>query len=317
VVVFSADLNNDGHADLVSQIQVALGKGDGTFAVLPALGYVVDGIGDFNGDGKADLFVTYYGSGSHPIQTGVLLGNGDGTFGSLINVPQNGILPSGGLFTNIADINGDGRPDIIFPWQGAVNGMAVLLNNTAPGFGPDFSLSAGSTSTVTPGQTATYTISVSPTGGFNQSVKFTCTGAPSLTTCAVSPNPLSLNGTSSVNVTVTVTTTAPSSSSAPLFAPAPPKYEPRLLLLGPLGALIIGSLLVWCRSQRIRWAPLVAFTVLLSASVMIISCGGGSSPRSGGSPGTQAGTYTITVSGTPTSGSSPVTHATSLTLVVQ
>jgi hypothetical protein len=311
-VAFSADLNNDGHADLVSAYQVALGKGDGTFTVLPMLSYAVDGVADLNGDGKADLFVTFYGTSSHAIQTGVLLGNGDGTFASLINVPQTGVLPSG-VF--IADMNGDGRPDILYPWQSAVNGVAVLLNNTAPGFGPDFALSAGSTSAVTPGQTATYTISVSPIGGFNQSVTLSCTGNPALTSCTVSPNSVSLNGTLSANVTITITTTAPSSGSAPPFAPVRPNPEPRLLLLGPSVVLILASLLVWCRRQRIRWAPLIAFTVLLWTAVMTTSCGGGSSPLGGGSPGTQVGTYAITVTGS--SGSSSPTHNTSLTLIVK
>jgi len=194
----------------------------------------------------------------------------------------------------------------------------VALNGTTP----DFSLSAGSTATATvsPGQTATYTISVAPSGGFNQSVMFTCTGAPALTTCAVSPNPLSQNGTSAAMATVTVTTTAPSHGFAPPFefdARWKVNHGPRLFMLGVLGMLIIASLLVWHRNRRTRWAPLVTLTVLLCMGITITSCGGGSSPSSTGSPGTQAGTYTITVSGSPALSSSTSTHTATLTLVVQ
>jgi hypothetical protein len=74
---FSADVNNDGNPDLISQDQVALGKGDGTFTVLPPLGpqrFLVNGVADLNSDSKTDLLVTYYGGSVHPLQTGVPIG---------------------------------------------------------------------------------------------------------------------------------------------------------------------------------------------------------------------------------------------------
>jgi hypothetical protein len=76
---------------------------------------------------------------------------------------------------------------------------------------PDFSLTpeSGGTATVTPGQTATYMLSFASSGGFNQNVALTCNGAPSGSTCTVSPTSLQL-GASPVTSTVTVTTTAPS-----------------------------------------------------------------------------------------------------------
>ena len=74
------------------------------------------------------------------------------------------------------------------------NGVAGSTQSVAlSGTGQDFTLappSGSSTSaTVAPGQSATYTLSVAGEGGFNQSVSFTCTGAPSEATCTVSPNP--------------------------------------------------------------------------------------------------------------------------------
>ena len=61
-------------------VSVLLGNGDGTFQTQKtyAVGYgpYSVAVGDFNGDGKADLAVANYGSDN----VSVLLGNGDGTF---------------------------------------------------------------------------------------------------------------------------------------------------------------------------------------------------------------------------------------------
>jgi hypothetical protein len=118
---------------------------------------------------------------------------------------------------------------------------------------------------------------------------------------------------------VTVTTMA-HGSVLPfgIGGPVRMKDRPAPLILVPLGTLVlmVVSMLLWRREQRIRWAPLFALAVLVCLGMTLTSCGGGSG-GSGGSTGTQAGTYSITVSGSFTSGSATVTHATKLTLVVQ
>jgi hypothetical protein len=59
---------------------------------------------DFNGDGKLDLAVTNFGSGS----VSILLGRGDGTFGQKTDYPT-----GAGKHTVAArDINGDGILDL-------------------------------------------------------------------------------------------------------------------------------------------------------------------------------------------------------------
>jgi hypothetical protein len=186
---------------------------------------------------------------------------------------------------------------------------------TLSGTGQDFSLAPVSpaSTTVTAGQTARFTVAVSPAGGFNQTVALTCNGGPSLSTCAVTPNSVGLNGTAAANVAVSVTTMA---ALPPLIISSPRKDYRLLYLLTELLvlSLLIGSL-SWQRG-RPRLAYGLALLVALSAGVAMSACGGGGSAGAG-HLGTPAGTYTVVVSGTFTSGSTRLTHNTNLTLVVQ
>jgi MYXO-CTERM domain-containing protein len=189
--LFTAGLTHDGHADLVSRNQVALGNGDGTFTLEPQLPFFRVGAADFNGDGVPDLLVSPdqiagVSQVVPPNQTGVLLGNGDGTFSATNDyITKNGALQT----PLIADMNNDGRPDIIFsiPYldTGFFSGIGVLLN-TGPA---NFSLSATalSPSTVTAGNSSSATIGLNPNFGFNQTVTLVCSGLPSGATCAFNP----------------------------------------------------------------------------------------------------------------------------------
>jgi hypothetical protein len=197
-VVFTADVNNDGKPDLISYNQVALGNGDGTFTVLPALsGVRVEGVADLNGDGRPDLIVANNANN----YAGVLLGNGDGTFGAFITV-----LPytNGLSMVLVADMNSDGRMDIIFPW-GA--GSGVLLNTTPAGF--ELSASAFSPAPVTAGNSANSTVSVNPTFGFNGSVGLSCVGLPTGASCGFNPPTIAgSSGKSTLTITTTTSTAA-------------------------------------------------------------------------------------------------------------
>jgi hypothetical protein len=196
----------------------------------------------------------------------------------------------------------------------------LTINDNAPGSphtvalsgtGQDFSLApvTPASATVAAGQTANYTVAVSPAGGFNQTVTLTCTGGPALSTCAVTPNLVPLNGTVATNVAVSVTTMA---VSPPLIISFPrADYRLLYLITGLLALSLLIGLLNWHR-RRPRLAYGLALLVFLSAAVMMSACGGGSS----GNQGTPPGTYPLVVSGTFTSGSTKLTHNTNLTLVV-
>ena len=123
----------DGHA-----IDVLPGRGDGTFgapiasAVTPpgGQGLRLVGTADFNGDGRADIL--YEGQQSDSKTLGLALGRGDGTFGTSTLLAQQANGPP-----IIADVNGDGRPDLIIPMYsnsrpiipGTIQETLVDLNN--------------------------------------------------------------------------------------------------------------------------------------------------------------------------------------------
>ena len=77
-------------------------------------------VGDFNGDGKADLAVANYGSDN----VSVLLGNGNGTFQAAVNYAA-GTSPHS---VAVGDFNGDGKADLAVANYGS-NNVSVLLGN--------------------------------------------------------------------------------------------------------------------------------------------------------------------------------------------
>ena len=206
--------------------------------------------------------------------------------------------------------------------SGTRNGTLIITDNAAgspqtlalAGTGQDFSMAASSSSqTVSPGQTATYSVALTPVGGFNQTVTLTCSGAPAQSTCSLSPPSVALNGSSSASVSVTVTTAGTSASVAYPGAGSPRSSQLSLwLALSALTGLALfrnsGS-----RRRQLRLLHGLALPVFLCLALAWFACGGRSS--SGG--GTPAGTYNLTVSGTFASGSTTLTHSAKLTLAVQ
>ncbi|MGA2418670.1 MAG: FG-GAP-like repeat-containing protein [Candidatus Acidiferrum sp.] len=117
-----ADLNGDGVLDLAytsaSGVQTILGNGDGTFRTGPStaisqIGLGVVAVGDFNNDGIVDLVLTVYDPFTTGLEyVGVMLGNGDGTFGALSQVSGTATAFTSGLTAAVGDFNNDGNLDI-------------------------------------------------------------------------------------------------------------------------------------------------------------------------------------------------------------
>ncbi|MEO8739918.1 MAG: FG-GAP-like repeat-containing protein [Casimicrobiaceae bacterium] len=143
------DFNGDGKTDLAvtnigsNTVGIYLGNGNGTFraptfvaAGLAPLGLAV---ADLNGDGRQDLVVTNASSGATAGQTlSVLLNNGDGSFAPM-RAYATGVNPGA---VTIADVNSDGKPDLIVA-NYSDGTISVLLGNGDGTFAPRLTYATG------------------------------------------------------------------------------------------------------------------------------------------------------------------------------
>ncbi|MBL9002537.1 MAG: VCBS repeat-containing protein [Phycisphaerae bacterium] len=134
--IATGDFNRDGKLDLVTATQtnmvtVLVGNGNLTFQPPSSRGVataVFAGcVGDFNRDGKLDVACSLFQVGQPALA--VLLGNGDGTLQAPLHTMTGWV--SAGLAT--ADMNRDGKPDLVMHHQGPAR-VSVLLGNGSGGF---------------------------------------------------------------------------------------------------------------------------------------------------------------------------------------
>ncbi len=139
-----ADMNADSKADAIlsgyGSLEVAFGKGDGTFT---DAGFVDGSTGyaksweasaaevDVNGDGIPD----YVTADPYVDQVTVYINKGNGASYPEVGIPVTGI-PTGGSpqWLSMADFNGDGRPDIAV--SDSLSGDIGLMLNIGTGIKP-------------------------------------------------------------------------------------------------------------------------------------------------------------------------------------
>jgi len=316
------DFNGDGKPDFLvqgvaignvtaSSVGVLLGKGDGTFSQ----GVPVDTgacrnhrpiAADFDGDGKLDLAL-FANDDCLPRVTVnprvlVLAGKGDGSFQTpfSLGTSQYGLLWA-------VDLDGNKSPDLVAVDASAANSVVILLNTV----GTDFSISASAPNpgVVSPGQSATSTVSLGLLNAFDNPASITCSVQPvqaGSPTCSLNPNSVTFDASGKASAQLTVTAGA---ATASLVDPsARQNSQPWELVWLPIaGFVLVEAGFGRNNSSRRRVLGFLAGVVLFSGLILQSACGAGSSG------GSKAQNYTVTVTGT--SGSTQ--HSTTLTLTVQ
>jgi Beta-propeller repeat len=206
-----------------------------------------------------------------------------------------------------------------FPVQSAEQsnpggGTDAFVVEYTQGANPTFSLSATalSPSSVSPGGSATSTVTVTPAGGFSGTVALACavvgpTGAIHLPTCGAASATSAAPGTLTVNTTAATALLLPAPNSRPSGL-----FYAMFLPVGAVALLSFGS----TGPRRKKMFGFLLLGLMVSGLFLMPACssssGGGGG---GGSPGTTAGSYTITVTGT-SSGATETGTSPSLTLTV-
>jgi hypothetical protein len=157
------------------------------------------------------------------------------------------------------------------------------------------------------GQPVPYQITVTPTGGFPESVTLACSSTlPTGTTCNFTNNPITtLSGPQSrtlvINTTARTTTVSQSFRLRSLYA----------IFLPISGFALIGTCFAGSASRKRRW--LIGLFVLAVIGTVFVQVGCGSSGSTTTVSGTPAGTYNVTVTAT----SGAALRSTAITLNVQ
>ncbi|HXM63383.1 MAG TPA: FG-GAP-like repeat-containing protein [Terriglobales bacterium] len=265
------------------------------------------------GSTSAAQAVTLTNTGSGPLNITSIAASGD--FGET-NTCNTSLAPGGNCqisvtFTpkaagsllgavTITD-NATGSPQVI-----ALSGTGTIV--------PDFSIGPASGSsnsaTITAGQTASFNLAITPAGSFSGMVNLNCAITPAVTPAPVCTVPASVNVTegTAVAVTAKIYTTAAAATAGTV---SQAKLPPGTMAITWATVLLASGLLFAGYRRRV---PVLGIPMIAVVLLGMPACGGSSSSPTT-MPGTPAGTYTATVTGT--SSAAKLTNKTNLTLVVQ
>jgi hypothetical protein len=215
-----------------------------------------------------------------------------------ITIPANSLTDGTDMLT--ANYSGD-------PNYYASTGFAVVT--VAP---PVFALAAATPAAISPGGTATSTITVNSTTGYAGIVTLTCalttspSGATDLPACSVtSGSPVTLSSTTTSG-TATITVYTAAATSALAYPRLPGKGRGWEGAGG--GAVLAFLLFLGIPARRRGWRSMLGILVVMASLGSLSACGGGSSTSTTtGTLGTTPDTYTfiVTATGTPSVAPAP------------
>jgi hypothetical protein len=228
-----------------------------------------------------------------------------------------GTLNSSGVATYTTTALPAGSDSITAVYGGDANfagstssAVVITVNAAVP---PSYALTNSGNITINPGATSanTSTISVTGSGGFTGAVALTCavtpTAASDPATCALAPASVTISNATAQTSTLTITSTAATTGSL-----AKPHGVPWYATTSATLACLLLFGIPMCNRNRRRMLGVI---LLLAIGCIVASCGGGGGGGGGGgqgNPGTSAGTYSVTVTGT----SGTTTETTAVTLTV-
>ena len=166
------------------------------------------------------------------------------------------------------------------------------------GTGWDFQVTAPSSQTGV--NSVTFNATMTPLGGFNQSVGFTCTGALAGTTCIITPSVTAADGMTPQTVQVTVARNVHGIS-------VPPPVRTPPISLWQIAPLILATLLLFLLSNTKRLPVRLGLATTMVLLLILAGC-------SGGHPAPIPGSVTITGTSTGTAGS--VSHSATVAVTI-
>ena len=235
--------------------------------------------------------------------------------------PTGSVTLSGGGFTSTAEALASGSYTFAIP----ANSLSAGADTLTVSYGGDanyaavtgtasvtvtqsvFTLAATTPAAVSPGSSATSTVTVSTATNYAGSITLTCaltsspSGAQNLPACT-SSGMVALSGTSTAG-TAMMTVTSTSSNSSEL---AIPNFGGKNWRLGG-GAVLAFMAFLWLPARRRNLRSILGALIAVAVVSGLSGCGGGSnSPKASG---TTSGSYTFTVTGTgsPSDGSTATT----------
>lgn len=243
-------------------------------------------VSEFNPAGSALIFSTYLG-GSGTENVGPSGGIAVDKTGTFIYVTGNTASTNFPLLSALQNTNASAAS--------GGNGNDAFVVKYAQG--PAFTMVASTPAAVSPGGTATSTITLTAYNSYGSQVNLACTvsgaGSPLPACGTISPNPQTPAGSPGSTASLMITTTA---NHAGNFPPRSVFYA---MWLPVTGLSLAGVSFSSTRSRPKKLVGLFMVAMVMTALFLMSACGSGSSGGGGGGTGgTPPGNYTVTITGT-------------------